>query len=212
MWDPGAAANMITYHPPISQIWGHQVGRLKAELIVERSLQFLEEKCSSETHTPAELSIGWTPEKQPAVTASVEAIKGRLGDNSNIVELPDAAGLLFRNLRWNVSETQLPSVALWFDSIARPLKKIEVVAHLSMLWKPDWKDQVPVPRPEHHWSGNMFGVHLGRPHRLTTYFAFRDIPHYLTIKKYLAEIGLVVLSDTHVRPKGSIAVPSWRKK
>ena len=47
----------------------------------------------------------------------------------------------------------------------------------------------------------MFGIHLGRPHRITTIFTFRDLQQYETIKSALSDLGLPELSDRHLRPR-----------
>jgi hypothetical protein len=46
----------------------------------------------------------------------------------------------------------------------------------------------------------MFGVYLPRPGTLTTMFSFVSLEHFQAIKQYLSQIGLVVLSDKHLRP------------
>ncbi len=96
-----------------------------------------------------------------------------------------------------------------------PIKKKHAVPDIYMLWPFRWNDEAPVYNPVFKdgldWSGNMFGINLGRPHRLTTTFNFRDIDQYFAIKKYLADIDLVALSDIHIRPKGSIPIPQQSK-
>jgi hypothetical protein len=202
---------MVMYHPPKSQLWGHKVGRRRAADLVEKSFLFLREKCSTDVQKGAEFSVGWTPAKYPSITASVEALEAQLGGNGNAKDFPDRSGPPFRMQRSIISEIQLPLVAFWFDLMVEQIKQIQAVPNCYMLWHLQWKDEIPVFKAGLGWSGNTFGVNLGRPHRLTTTFSFRDISQYLAIKKYLADIDLVELSDNHIRPKGSIPLASRAK-
>jgi hypothetical protein len=55
-------------------------------------------------------------------------------------------------------------------------------------------------------------MHLGRPHRVTTMFTFRDVERYQQTKAYLAQAGLVKLSDKHLHPELVKNPPDRRAK
>jgi hypothetical protein len=74
-----------------------------------------------------------------------------------------------------------------------------------------WRAEPPPPEPPLDAPGGIFGVHLGRPHRITTTFNFRDVAGYRDIQAYLSQIGLVELSDRHVRPKAAVPTPPPRR-
>ena len=92
------------------------------------------------------------------------------------------------------------AVATSFDKLAKSLGTKEVVAQATTFWTFAWRDELP-PLLPFQSAGGMFGIHLGRPHRITTMFTFRDVERYLSMKAYLAELGLAELSDKHLRPK-----------
>jgi hypothetical protein len=140
---------VIEYSPPKSQIWGHEVGRLAAGVVVERALRFLDAHC-----------IVIDPPPQP----------------SELKQLLDAAAKM--------------------DAGA----PVDPVSPISVMWEFMWRDDSPPAQPQEA-RGGVFGVHLSRPHRITTMFSFRDMEHYSLIKESLKDLGLVQLSDRHLRPK-----------
>lgn len=125
---------MIRYNPPKSQIWGHQVGRLNAAVVVERCSQFLSDHCSIINSQPSELMIGWNSSQHDLVSEIANQIDQMLGEPSTSSEFPSADGQLFRQRRWPFSAEKLPAVATWFDKLAKPMKTTEVVAQSSTFW------------------------------------------------------------------------------
>jgi hypothetical protein len=194
---------MIRYTPPKSQIWGHQVGRLSATAIVDRGTQFLSTNCTIINSQPSLLMVGWNTTLHPVVSKLADEIDQTLGQPTVVNELPSADGQLFRQRHWSFAAEHLPAVATWFDRLAQPMKTQDVVAQSSTYWAFAWQDELPPLLPLQS-AGGMFGIHLGKPHRITTMFTFRDVQRYQNIKAYLAELGLVELSDKHVRPKMSL--------
>jgi hypothetical protein len=195
---------MLTYQPPKSQVYGHQVGRLLASQIVKLGMRFLEEQCRVTNSPRTELSIGWTPEKHPDVTESVAILDGLLGVAAKLTERPYDGDLVYRHLRWSLSDSSLPTVARSIDSLLEGMPYGDVVITCSTCWSFEWRDGA-VDGVAGQSFGGMFGIHLGELQGLTTMFTFRDVSQYGAIKGYLAGIGLVKLSDRYVRPKGSIA-------
>lgn len=111
-----------------------------------------------------------------------------------------ADGKLFRQRRWPFTADRLPIVATWFDTLADVQKTRDVAAHSSTFWHFAWRDE-PAPLLPMESAGGMLGIHLGRPHRITTMFSFRDLDQYASVKAALSELGLVELSDKHLRPR-----------
>lgn len=194
---------MIRYSPPKSQIWGHQVGRLSATEIVDLSNQFVKAKCTIVNSQPSELMVGWNLIVHSSLSKLAVEIDEVLGPPTSINEVPSAGGERFRQHRWAFAVDNLPSVATWFDRLAKPLKTQDVVAQSITYLMFAWQDELPPLLPMQS-PGGTFGIHLGRPHRITTMFSFRDLERYQAIKTYLSQIGLVDLSDKHVRPKMSV--------
>ena len=156
--------------------------------------------------------LGWTDtEHAPAVEAVVHEIDRMLGEPTTVNELPSANGRLFRQCRWPFSAEQLPVVASWFDKLADVLKTQDVVCQSSTNWIFAWRDE-PAPLRPIESPGGMFGIHLGRPHRITTMFSFRDLDGYTRVKTALSELGLVELSDKHLRPKPGAFATKRRAK
>lgn len=191
---------MLRYSPPKSQIWGHQVGRLPATVIVQRCLGFLDSHCLVINSQPSELSIGWNDGAQAKATENVVRQADQLlGQPTAANETPRDGGL-YRQRRWQFSAEQLPVVATWFDELADLPRTRDVVAQASTFWMFAWRDE-PAPLRPMESAGGMLGIHLGRPHRITTMFSFRDLDRYASIKAALGELGLAELSDKHLRPK-----------
>jgi hypothetical protein len=191
---------VIRYSPPKSQVWGHQVGRLSAGAIVERSTAFLGSQCTIINSQPSELMIGWNAGQDEALVEVLGEIDQALGRPTTVNERASAGAELFRQRRWPFGAESLRAVAGWFDRLAALLKTREVVAQSSTFWVFAWRGEAVPLRPLES-AGGMFGIHLGRPHRITTVLSFRDLEQYETIKAALAELDLVELSDRHLRPK-----------
>lgn len=192
---------MIRYNPPKSQVWGHQVGRLTATAIVERCLGFLDSHCVVINSQPSELMIGWNDGPHAVVAEEVaDDVDHTLGRPTTVNEIPDGDGRLFHQRRWPFSAEHLLFVATRFDKMAEALKTQDVVAQSSTFWMFAWRD-APAPLRPMESPGGMLGVHLSRPHRITTMFSFRDLDKYATVKAALSDLELVELSDKHLRPK-----------
>ena len=195
---------MITYHPPKSQWWGHQVSRLSAIQVVDRGLHFLQQKTKiSNRSTTPELTVHWSSVRASALPTSMATLKNALGLPTKEMDFPSPIGPNSRQYRWTVPTEQLRPVAEWFDAIFPLMEDKEVFAQCIALWNFDWVD-ADESIPEHRRSINMFGVQLCRPHRVCTYFSFPMVDRYYEVKAFLAEIGLVTLSDRNIRPKGSV--------
>ena len=199
---------MIRYQPPKSQVWGHQVGRLTAVELVDRCRRFLDEQCTIVRLDRSELMIGWMPTHDAQVSAIAAEVEEALGPPTAADELPRDDGQIFRYRRWSFDTDKLPAVASWIDRLAEVTKTSDVVAHSSTFWTLAWRGEPASERP----PDSAFAVHFGRPHRLTTLLLFRDLEQYARIKKYLEEIGLVQLSDKHMRPKIGMDAPKRRTK
>jgi hypothetical protein len=195
---------MITYHPPKSRWWGHQVSRLSAVQVVDRGLQFLSQKTSIREGFPSsELTVHWASVDLPAISGWTEKLVEALGAPAKEMDFRSHNRSISRQYKWTVPTDRLRAVAEWFDTIGPLLESKEVFAQCITMWVFDWlngDDSVPlIQRPI-----NMFGIQLSDTRSISTTFAFPTIDSYHSIKAYLAEIGLVSLSDTHIRPKGSV--------
>ena len=202
---------MLHYHPPKAQVWGHQVGRLSATTLVDRSLRFLNDRCAVIGSQPSDLVILWNAALHPAVRDVVADIDEALGPATAVNKLRDASGQVFRQHHWPFPADKLPAVARWFGELADSMRTKQVVARASTIWSFAWSDEPP-PLRHLETPGGLFGVHLFPPHRITTSFSFRDMDHYVRIKAYLAELGLVQLSDRHLRPKIGGGATKQRRK
>lgn len=190
---------MLHYHPPKSRIWGQQVGRLAASQVVERGLRFLNERCVNVTMDSSDIRVS---ELDSPVPGAVQAITALWGGEPQVDEGRDADGSVIRSFKWPLAAAQLPAVARWFDSVRQQLTR-GATPFTSTYWSFDWPGPPPPSKgskPAFRFGGTL-GIHLGCPHRVTTMFSFRDVEHYAEIKAYLSGIGLVDLSDKHVRPK-----------
>jgi hypothetical protein len=130
----------------------------------------------------------------------VREVDQTLGEPTTINEMPSGDGRRFRQGRWPFEAERLPVVATWFDALADARKTQDVVAYSSTFWFFAWRDE-PAPLRLMESAGGMVGIHLGRPHRVTTTFSFRDLKKYASVKTALSELELVELSDKHLRPK-----------
>jgi hypothetical protein len=192
---------VIQYNPPKSHVGGQQVGRLAAADVVERGLRILDAQCSVIDAQPSELMVGWNDGPHARVAEGVvHAADQTLGRPTAVNELPSGDGKLFRQRRWPFAAERLPVVATWFDTLADAIKSQDVVAHSSTMWIFAWRDE-PAPLRPMESAGGMFGIHLGRPHRITTLFSFRDMERYASVKAALSELELIELSDKHLSPK-----------
>ncbi len=201
---------MISYSPPKSQVWGHQVGRLTATAVVERCLSFLDSHCSVINSQASELMIGWNEGRNAGVTEEVVVDVDRtLGQPTAVNEMPSGDGRRFRQRRWPFTPERLPMVATWFDKLADALMTQDAVAHSSTNWIFAWRGE-PEPLRAMESAGGMLGIHLGRPHRVTTMFSFRDFDQYASVKAALSELELVELSDKHLRPK--VGTPAAKRR
>ena len=145
--------------------------------------------------------MGWNDGPHVRMTEDVVGeIDQTLGEPATANERRDVDGRHFRQRRWTFSAGQLSAVAAWFDQLSDALKTQEVVAQSSTFWGFAWRDESS-PLPPMESAGGMFGIHLGRRHRVTTMFLFRDLAQYASIKAALSELKLVELSDKHLRPK-----------
>ena len=187
---------MVRYSPPKSRVWGHQVGRLTASEVVERGLRFLSEQCTNVTLGSSTIFVS---DFNSAIPSAVQAITSLWGAEPEMHEGRDFGGSVTRNFQWDLPEKQLPVAAQWFDSVRKQLTRGGTPATCTYL-SFEWPGPA-MPGKRGGKLGGMLGIHLGCPHRVTTMFSFRDLDHYFAIKAHLATIGLVELSDKHVRPK-----------
>jgi hypothetical protein len=183
-----------------------------ATALVERCLSFLDSRCSVINSQPSELMIGWNEGPKARVIEEVVADVDRaLGQPTTVNEMPSGDGRRFRQRRWPFTPERLPVVATWFDKLADALKTQDVVAHSSTNWIFAWRGE-PEPLRPLESAGGMIGIHLGRPHRVTTMFSFQDLEQYASVKAALRELELVELSDKHLRPKVGTSAAKRRAK
>lgn len=200
---------MIRYQPPKSQVWGHQVGRLSAVELVDRCRRFLDEQCTILRLDKSEFSLAWKPIHDVLLSGVAAEVDQTIGLPTVSSERPAGDGDLgYRGRRWSFDGDKLPIVASWVDRLAALTKTSDVVVHSSTFWSLAWREEPPSERT----PDSAFAVHLGRPHRLTTLLLFRDPEQYARIKKFLEEIGLVQLSDKHLRPKTCLDATKRRGK
>ena len=102
-------------------------------------------------------------------------------------------------------------VAAWIDETEGAAREPELEVVCSSLTVFFWKN-VPGEDPASSGSGGMFGPYFAKPRAITTTFGFVSHEHYQMIKKYLAEIGLVVLSDKRLRPAKPTRVSARRAR
>jgi hypothetical protein len=187
---------VVRYTPPKSRIWGHQVGRLTASQVIERGLRFLNAQCTNVAIGSSTINVS---DFNSSVPTAVQAITSLWGAQPRMHEGRDFDGSVTRNFEWDLPEAQLLVAAQWFDSVRQQPTRGGTPATCTY-WSFDWPGPT-MPSKRAAKLGGMLGLHLGCPHRVTTVFTFRDLEHYFGIKAYLSEIGLVDLSDKHVRPK-----------
>lgn len=191
---------MIRYCPPKSQVWGHHVGRLKATDLVDKALRFLDRHCTIISSEPSELMLLFHPAEYPWIAELTNEIDRTLGAAPNGCQDLAVMGRAMRQCRWPINWGQLPVVAPIFDRLSDVLATGDVIAQCSASWIFAWRDEPPPLRPLDS-PGGLFGVYLGKPHRITTMFSFRDTDHYDAIKADMQKLALVELSDRHLRPK-----------
>jgi hypothetical protein len=179
--------------------------------VVDRCRRFLDEQCTVLNSQPSELAVGWNSGRDELLSGIVAEVEQTLGQARAVVERPSPDGQVFRLRRWPFAAEKLTAVASWFDRLAEAMKTPDVLAHSSTNWAFAWRDE-PLPVGALESPGGMFGVHLGRPHRISTLFSFRDLEQYARIKKYLEDAELARLSDKHVRPKIGEDAKKGRRK
>jgi hypothetical protein len=188
---------MLNYHPPKSQVWGHRVGRLSTLELFDRSAQFVREQMIILAEPNTQFTVDWTAVRSPEISESVESIRKVLSARP----IPGIASNKYRkrlqSLSWNVNTDEMRAAVLWLETIAGQHDEAEFSARLSSTLTFHWSS---VPGDEPAKCGGMFGVYLPRPGTLTTMFSFVSLEHFQAIKQYLSQIGLVVLSDKHLRP------------
>jgi hypothetical protein len=203
---------MITYHPPKSKWWGHQVSRLSALQVIDRGLQFLSAKAAIRHGLPSsELTVHWASVGSPALPALTAKLTQALGTPTKEMDFPAYDGTISRQYRWNVPTDRLRIVAEWFDESRSLRASKEVFAQCIAMWVFDWLD-ADQSVPQNQRPINMFGMQLCDTHQISTTFAFPTVDDYFSLKSFLAEIDLVDLSDRHIRPKGSVPTAVLRAR
>ncbi len=196
----------ITYMPPKGQIWGHGVGRLSAWQPFERTERFLRERTLTIDPGETEWRVTCEAGSSDAITAAFDAsplVAGRGED----VEMSTPDGRTLRSIKRKLPPASLGDAVRWLEALEPELRGRGDVRHFSLdqdvvfLWRasPGGEDAVPGT------YASTFGVCYARPRWVTTCFSFASIAHYREIKRHLQEIGLVALSDKHVRPKKAMA-------
>lgn len=154
--------------------------------------------------------IGWPAVHHERVSPIVEQLTHSLGKPGTENEVPSPDDEVFRQYRWTFNNELLSDVATAIDELTELLKIQEVVAQSNTVWMFAWEDE-PSPINPLESAGGMLGIHLGRPHRITTMFSFRDVAKYEAIKASLSEMKLVELSDRHLRPKQGVGKSKKKK-
>lgn len=187
---------MLYYRAPKSQLWGHRVGRLSAEEVLDRAEQFVRDKCTVEKSALASFSVIWTPCRSPQLAASVATLQSSLTAQSQAFGCTNRYREPATELRWTLNDADMCSAARWLDGTFEKLGAEESHATLTKFVTFRWRE---VPSGADTKSGGMFGYNLAKPRAVTTMFAFESIAHYEAIKEYLARIGLAMLSDKRLK-------------
>lgn len=192
---------MIRYSPPKSQVWGHQVGRLSATTIVERSRNFLQNHGVVFDAPQSELLVSWNdgPHAQAAEDV-IRELGNALNQPTTVTHLPHGPGQPSHHYHWSFPSEGLAVVATCFDQLSAAIKAQDITAQSSTIWSFAWRNE-PAPLLPMTSAGGLFGIHLGLPHRITTAFTFRDLEQYAGVKAALCDLELVELADKHLRPR-----------
>ncbi|MDB5324401.1 MAG: hypothetical protein JWN40_6032 [Phycisphaerales bacterium] len=187
---------MLNYHPPKSQLWGHRVGRLSTLELLDRSEQFVREQMIIQTAPNANFTVNWTSTRSLGISESVQSIRQVLLAQPVAGTASNKYRERLQSLTWKLTTEEMRAAAVWLDAMAGQHQEDEFSGTLSRTLTFRWSS---VPGGEPARCGGMFAVYLPRPGALTTMFGFVSMEHYQAIKDYLAQIGLVVLSDRHLR-------------
>ena len=187
---------MLSYRAPKSQMWGHRLSRLSAVDLLDRAELFLRERTIAKQPATAEFLVVWTPRRSPAISESIEVVRRVLASQPTTHDCTNKYYEPARNLSWTLGPDQVRPAALWLEQMYAEHGEDDFSANLSSTIIFEWNDLANDGSPRH---GGMFGFHLARPRGVTTMFGFPSMEHYQGIKEYLVRIGLVVLSDKHLR-------------
>jgi hypothetical protein len=195
---------------------------MSATELLNKVEKFLREQTRIEPSLPQQsLQLVWQSAPVDPLADAVGAIRESLSLPTETFERPEPSpttrvvakvtgrpwtgpvGCRLKKIVWTLSDEQLPIVARWLDRYEPLLARHSGFAyahrHLAYRWLP------------HHCGGHpefpgpsIFGVALSHPRRISVPFYFYDADHYWRIKSYLAKLGLAVLLDNAIRPKGSL--------
>jgi hypothetical protein len=211
---------MLHYMPPKSRLWGHAVGKLSAIAIVERAHAFLGEYCQIIRTCPSDLQIHWTSLNHKSLSELAQEIDGACGPATSAYECDESTEGRFYQRHWNYEAEALARVASWvdrLDSIATKHDTDTIGAQASTSWEVAWRHESAAA--SNASPGGTFGIVLSLPrrelmrqsmrrfalpHTVTTIFSFFDVDQFLHIKAGLTKVGLVDLSEKHLRPKSAI--------
>jgi hypothetical protein len=187
---------MFNYQPPKSQVWGHRLGRLTSAQIWERAIQFLQEQTVIEAPLQADFSVVWVPGRCQSLASDMDRFHCSLGPPAAENSLASRVDEPAQCVRWNLPIHQMGPIAAWLDKVHESAsERITARAGGNLMFK--WSRSHGEGSTD---RGGMFGVHLGTVRAITTMFSFASREHYHAIKQYLADIGLVELSDKHLKP------------
>ena len=157
----------------------------------------MRENTSLEEHQQRSLEVGWTEGVKESVTDAIAIIRTEIGPPSETVVLPARC---FHKLTWTPGSGELSKVVKWLDRYEALFKNpgsfIDANQNVAFRWLPIFRESEPELPPQ------LFGMRLSPPRSVSIPWILYSVAHYRRIKSYLAEIGLVSLSDKHVRPKG----------
>jgi hypothetical protein len=201
------ARDMIRYTPPKSRVWGHSVNRLSASELLEKGERFLRENTQVEgQHQRRSLTVAWTEGTEDSLTDAIDIIRSEIGTQAENFVQPHRR---FHQHTWTLGPAELSKVVKWLDRyealFKHPGASIVANQQVAFRWLPIFRESEAELPPQ------IFGLNFSRPRFVTMPWIFYNVAHYLRIKSYLAEIGLVSMSDKHVRPKGLLDAASERR-
>jgi hypothetical protein len=197
----------ISYQPPKRQRWGHQVGRLSPLQIYDRFETFLRDKAVVVTLCEPEVTVIWSPTDSFFVSQAVGTLPPSVDGTEDQNEGP-FYGKTYRRVTRKLAPASLADAIAWLEAnenqiINRdiPLQSVLLHRFVHFRWRnsPD-PEEAPVSLPN-----SMIGIYYSRPRQISTHLHFVYLQQYRELKHYLLELGLVKLSDKHIRPKRAIS-------
>ena len=191
----------LRYSPPKRQGWGHTVSHLSATQLYELGSTFLRDQTIPIRSLQPDMTIVWDMSASNPVSDDIPLLPPPTDDAAEDVTIAESHARVIRRITRKFDASVLPQALEWLYRIEAKTADwdglLSVGFHHSVCFQ--WIGFPPT------LASSSLGFHFGSPRGLTTQFTFDSVLHYRSVQRYLRELGLVTLRDTHIRPKDALA-------